>query len=336
ALRYACRHENPEVPDAFVQAVNDRLLVHADLVNAAVDIGDPIERLLRRRYVVAPRREYDDRLADIADVDAVLAVGGLELAGAQLVADEEVLGNPLHLLLGHEEMAAPPLLELEKPPALVIDLRVEVVELRPKGVRGIEALEIVDEVGAVEIAVAEVASERRHPGAAEEPARVAHRVLARDARPVRDRRGGEEDRADELGRERGEHHERPATLAVSDHEWLAFSVRMQLVHLAEELDLGGAHGLDRLAGDRLGEEHHEVARVRALERDADLAVHLEAADAGAVAGAWIDDDEGPLRRIGARRPGRRLDERERVVGGALELATVHNDLVIEGKHRRLA
>src|SRR6266850_165416 len=237
---------------------------------------------------------------------------------------------------GHFLMAAPPLLELEEPPALGIDLRVEVVELGPKAVRGIEALEIVDEVGAVEIAVAEVAGERRHPGAAEEPARVAHRVLARDARPVRDRRGGEEDRTDELGRERGEHHERPATLAVADHERLAFGVGMQRVHLAQEFDLGGAHGLDRLAGDRLREEHHEVAGMRGLERDADLAVHLEAADAGAVAGARIDDDEGPLRRIGGRRPGRRLDARERIVGGALQVTAVHDDLVVEGEHRRLA
>ena len=84
---------------------------------------------------------------------------------------------------------------------------------------------------------------------------------------------------------------------------------MERVHLAQEFDLGGAHGLDRLAGDRLREEHHEVARVRGLERDADLAVHLEAANAGAVAGARIDDHEGPLRRIGGRRSGRRLDAR---------------------------
>src|SRR5207245_9737755 len=126
ALRHARRHENPEVPDAFVQAVDDRLLGGPDLVDAAVDIGDPIERLLRRRDVVAPGREYDDRLADVAEVDAVFAVRGLDLAGAQLVADEEVLGNPRHLLLGHEEMAAPPLLERDKPLALGTDHRAAV------------------------------------------------------------------------------------------------------------------------------------------------------------------------------------------------------------------
>src|SRR5438445_13615973 len=99
-------------------------------------------------------------------------------------------------------MAAPPFLEREKPLALGIDLRVEGVERGPKGVRGIEALEIVYEVGAVEIAVAEVAGARRHPGAAEQPARVARRVRARDARPVRDRRGAEADRTDQRGRDR--------------------------------------------------------------------------------------------------------------------------------------
>jgi hypothetical protein len=31
-----------------------------------------------------------------------------------------------------------------------------------------------------------------------------------------------------------------------------------------------------------------------LKGDADLALCLEAANAGTVAGAWIDDDEGPL------------------------------------------
>ena len=111
---------------------------------------------------------------------------------------------------------------------------------------------------------------------------------------------------------------------------------MQLVHLAEKRDLGGPHGLDRLAGDRLREEHHEVARVGVLERDADLAVHLEAADAGAVAGARVDDDERPLLRVGQRAGRRRLDPRQRVVRGALELAAVDDDLVVEDEQRRLA
>ena len=37
-----------------MQRVDDGLAVGADLVHAVIKIGDPIERLLRRRDVVAP------------------------------------------------------------------------------------------------------------------------------------------------------------------------------------------------------------------------------------------------------------------------------------------
>ena len=53
----------------------------------------------------------------------------------------------------------------------------------------------------------------------------------------------------------------------------------------------------RLARHRVGQEADEIAGMAGLERDADLAVGLEAADPGPVPGARIDDDEGPARRI---------------------------------------
>ena len=59
---------------------------------------------------------------------------------------------------------------------------------------------------------------------------------------------------------------------------------------------------DGLAGHGLGQEADEIGRVPGLHRHADLAVGLEAADAGAVAGARIDDDEGTLQRVDRRRP----------------------------------
>ena len=163
-----------------------------------------------------------------------LPVERLDLAGGKLVADEEVLRDPLHLFLVHEVVAAPPLLELEEALALGVDLRVQVVELGPVGVRRVQVLEVVDEVGAVELAVAEIARERGHPGAAEQAARVAHRVLAGDTGPVGDRRAGEQDRPDELRRQRGEHHQRPAALAVADDERL-LGLGVQLVDLEQEL-----------------------------------------------------------------------------------------------------
>ena len=61
--------------------------------------------------------------------------------------------------------------------------------------------------------------------------------------------------------------------------------------------LGAQHVLDRLAGHRVGQEADEVAGVAGPQRHADLAVGLEAADAGPVAGARVDDHEGPLPRV---------------------------------------
>ncbi len=58
-----------------------------------------------------------------------------------------------------------------------------------------------------------------------------------------------------------------------------------------------AMSLDGLARHRLRQEADEIAGMAGLERDADLAVGLEAADAGAVPGARVDDDEWPARRI---------------------------------------
>ena len=50
-------------------------------------------------------------------------------------------------------------------------------------------------------------------------------------------------------------------------------------------------------GHRVGQEADEIAGMAGLERDADLAVGLEAADARAVPGARIDHDERTAGRI---------------------------------------
>ena len=49
----AARDEYSEMPDRFVNGINDGLAVGPDLVDVAVKIKNPIERLLRRRDVVA-------------------------------------------------------------------------------------------------------------------------------------------------------------------------------------------------------------------------------------------------------------------------------------------
>jgi hypothetical protein len=75
---------------------------------------------------------------------------------------------------------------------------------------------------------------------------------------------------------------------------------MELGDLLEEAGLGPAHVLERLPGQGLRPEADEVARVPGPQGDPDLAVHLGAADAGAVPRARVDDDEGPLPWILAR------------------------------------
>ena len=52
-LRHAARDEYSEMPDRFVNSIDDGLPVGPDLVDIAVKIKNPIKRLLRRRDVVA-------------------------------------------------------------------------------------------------------------------------------------------------------------------------------------------------------------------------------------------------------------------------------------------
>ena len=68
-LRDLARHENPEVPDVLVHQPDDDLAARLDVVGRPVHVRHPVERLLRRRDVVAHRREQNDRLLDLAQVE---------------------------------------------------------------------------------------------------------------------------------------------------------------------------------------------------------------------------------------------------------------------------
>ena len=175
------------------------------------------------------------------------------LARPQLVADEQVARDPLDLLAVHQVEAAPPAIEVEKARRLGVDVRVQVVILVPERVGGIELLEVLDQVGAVEHAVALVRRHRSEPGTAEHAARVAHRIVAGaflpGPAPVRHRRAVDHDGTRVVGIGRGEHHCRPAALAVADDRRLR-AVRMELAHLVHELLLRLADVEQRLA--RLG------------------------------------------------------------------------------------
>ena len=192
-------------------------------------------------------------------------------------------------------VAAPPALELEEARRLGVDVGEHVVVLVPERVGRVQVLEVLHQPGAVELACAEVGGERREPGAAEQPAGIAHRVVALafapGAAPVGHRRADDHDRTGVVGIGGGEHHRRPAGLAVADDCRLR-GVRVQLAHAVHELALGVAHVEQRLSRLGIREEDDEVDRVACVQRHADLRIVLEAADAGAVAAARVDDHVG--------------------------------------------
>src|SRR5207247_6424911 len=131
--------------------IDDGLSVGADLVDVAVQIQYPSQRLLRRRDVIAFRTENDDRRGDMAKVHDP-AVGCLDTPRGQIVADEELVDNELNLVGVEVDMPAPPALELQIAVRLGIDLGIDIVLLGPERVRGIHVLEILYQPRAVELA----------------------------------------------------------------------------------------------------------------------------------------------------------------------------------------
>ena len=213
--RHLARHEDAEMADRLVQRVDDGLPVGDDLVLVRVEVGDPAQRLLRRRDVVAPRAEHDDRRADVAQVDAD-AVEVWISPEVSLLPTKRL--SAIHCISPAFSSTGLPhqVSKSRKRVGLGVDLGIEVVGLVPVGVGRIQRFEVGDQIGAVEDAVAEVAGQRRQPGAAQRAAEVAHRVLAAHARPVRQRRAGQQDRPEQFGPDRGHHHDLPAGLAVAD------------------------------------------------------------------------------------------------------------------------
>ncbi len=107
---------------------------------------------------------------------------------------------------------------------------------------------------------------------------------------------------------------------------------MQRAHFSDELLLGLAHvqqGLPRLG---VAEEDDEIHRMAGTHRHAHLRVVLEAADAGAMAGAGIDDDIGAAAIVDRHAIGRD-NFQQRVIDGPLELAPVQNGLVAKMQDR---
>ena len=113
--------EDAEMSDRVMEGVNDGLAVSDNFINVVVEVENPVERLVGGRDVVAPRTETDDRRLDVSEVDPE-SVGGANLAGRKLVADEQIVDDPLHFPGVGENRTAPPGLEREETLLLRVDL----------------------------------------------------------------------------------------------------------------------------------------------------------------------------------------------------------------------
>ena len=108
---------------------------------------------------------------------------------------------------------------------------------------------------------------------------------------------------------------------------------MQIDDLFEEHRFGTGDILDGLARHGIRKEPDEITGMAGVECHADLAVGLESADARAMSGARVDDDERPARRIELD-AGRWNDPDERVIDRPIERAAIDKELHLVVEHMR--
>src|SRR5262249_15882721 len=120
-------------------------------------------------------------------------------------------------------------------------------------------------------------------------------------------------------------------LAIADHAGLSVGLGVERGDLLEKNRLRARDILDGLARHGIRQEADEIAGVPCLECNADFAVGLEAADAGAVAGARVDDDEGPARGVEFDSRGRNHSH-ETVVDRPIKRLATEDQLHVLGEY----
>src|SRR5690348_14371237 len=109
--------------DCVVDRIDDRLAIGADFVDILVEIDDPAQRLLRRRYVVALRAKYDNRRANVPQIDCG-AIRNANISRRKVVADEQFVDDELDFLGIEIDMASPPAFKTEISGSFGIDFGV--------------------------------------------------------------------------------------------------------------------------------------------------------------------------------------------------------------------
>ena len=106
-LRYLGRDEDAEMPDRFVERVDDGLTVGADIVDAVVEIQDPVQRLLRRRDVVTlgANTTMGERILR----RSIRCPSGSRIRRWPAFADEQAGRHPLDFLAVKIDVDAPPI-----------------------------------------------------------------------------------------------------------------------------------------------------------------------------------------------------------------------------------
>src|SRR5262249_17091859 len=148
-----------------VDSVDDGLPVGPDVVDVVIEIENPVQRLLGRGNVVSPGAEYHDGRAYIAKIDGD-AVRGLDHSRCELVADEQLVDDELHLLRVQINVASPVALKAQIPRYFGIDLGIDIKLLGPQRVCRVLVLEILHQPSAVELAAAEIAGQSGKPASA--------------------------------------------------------------------------------------------------------------------------------------------------------------------------
>src|SRR5262245_58610541 len=219
-----------QMPNLRVNDVEDPLTTPPDLVYALVVVENPAQRLLRWRDVVSLRTEAHDRCLDLTDVETN-AIAGHDLRGRKLVPDKEIVDHPLHFLAAQYDEIPPPFLEIQITAPLPLRICPDVVLLRPQRVGGVEIVEVRDQPGGIENAIAEITHQAVDPGPAQDTTKVAHRVLSVHAAPVGKWRARNNYRSDNVGTHACGDDRVPAGLAVAEHEWCSQGLGMELAHL---------------------------------------------------------------------------------------------------------